>query len=95
MHIIGHVPSNPKTLTLKKTQIIFQALVLVEIFAESTLNLNCSRSNMPKVVDIEHVSPPSIPTGISLTIIAIGKELVIQSCMEKQNEGIGSSQSEE
>ena len=95
MHIIGHVPSNPKTLTLKKAKDIFQALVILEIFTQTTLDLNCSRSNMPEVVDIKHVSPPSIPTSISLTILAIGEELVIQCCMEKQNEGIGSGQSEE
>ena len=95
MHIIGHVPSNPKTLTLKNTQGIFQALVKVEIFTQTPIDLNCSRSNMPEVVDIEHVSPPSISTSISLTIAAIGEELVIQGCMEKKNEGIGSGQSEE
>ena len=50
---------------------------------------------MPEVVDIKHVSPPSISTSISLTITAIGEELVIQGCMEKKNEGIGSGQSEE
>ena len=74
---------------------ILQALVKVEIFTQTTIDLNCSRSNMPEVVDIKHVSPPSISTSISLTITAIGEELVIQGCMEKKNEGIGSSQSEE